>query len=116
MASHARLFFLLTAVVYLSVVKEANAQADYKKCAGYFFVGLQCVTPQFRDAYRSAFMSMARMNASQEGKPEPLTEDEAVQGLADTLREWQKLVGPRCESASSIRDLYQDECRQMLRQ
>lgn len=86
----------------------------YRFCAGYFWSMEQCVVPQFRDAYRSAFLSMARTAATLDHTPVPLTEDEAVHNLTFMLRDvWNP---GRCQDARSQMNTFGDECTKMLRE
>lgn len=86
----------------------------YRFCAGYFWSMEQCVVPQFRDAYRSAFMSMARVAATLEHKPIPLSEDEAVQNLASDLRgTWDP---GHCQDARTLMNQFGDACVAILRE
>jgi hypothetical protein len=85
----------------------------YQFCAGYFWSMEQCVIPQFREAYRSAFMSMAREAATLDHRPIPLTEEEATEYLAASLRAtWNP---GRCENARSSMNSFGDVCTELLR-
>jgi hypothetical protein len=87
----------------------------YRWCAGMFWARQQCVIPQFREAQAQAFMRLARKAAAMEGKPLPLTSDEAVQQLSAMLRVWLETVGPSCETArEALTDALVDQCRPML--
>jgi len=95
-------------------LKMTRDAFGYRMCAGYFWSKEQCVVPQFREAYSSAFMSMARVTATLDNKPIPLTEEEAIQYLSLDLR---KTWNPgRCENARQWMDSFGDGCVEMLRE
>jgi len=83
-----RIAGLLVATMFAVDVPIANAQRamDSRTCAAYFWVGQQCALPQFRDSYTNAFMFLARANAQREGRPSPLTQDDAT--LCESGKQW----------------------------
>jgi activator of 2-hydroxyglutaryl-CoA dehydratase len=104
------LAFFATSAMAQNLIQ--NDPFTYRNCAGYFWSEMQCVVPQFREAYGSAFLSMARRAATLEHKPIPLTQEEAIQSLSATLREWNPDL---CQDARQTMTMFGDTCTGLLR-
>jgi len=87
-----------------------------RQCAADFWILEQCATPEFRQASSQMFLRFARRVAALERQPLPLTHDEAVYKLSDTLRVWLEMAGPGCERVVAEYDeKHLDFCISLLR-
>lgn len=77
-------------------IRKFDAATD-RLCAGLFWSVSQCGALEFRAAQGQAFLTMARKAAALEGKPLPLTQDDAAHQMSEDLQGWLEEIGPACE-------------------